>query len=102
MPLSEEELRRLRELEENLTAEDPHLARALGKDGAPERTGAKKVYGLLIIVASFALLLTGITTGTLALGVIGFLTAGTGAYLFSNSLGPARRQGRSGHKFRAF
>jgi hypothetical protein len=90
MPLSEEERRRLQELEEQLIAADPDLARKLGKGGPSGRSGAQKVYGLLIIVAGFALLLTGISTGVLVLGIMGFLLAGTGAYLFSNSLGTHR------------
>jgi hypothetical protein len=58
MPLSEDERRRLRELEEELTAEDPELARELGQGRPSDRNGARKVYGPIIVVAGFALLIT--------------------------------------------
>lgn len=90
MSLSDEERRRLRELEEELAAEDPDLARQLQDNGPSDRSGARIVYGLLIIVAGFALVITGISTQLIVLGVIGFLAAGAGAYLFLS--GRSRRR----------
>lgn len=49
----------------------------------PDRSAARKVYGVLIVVAGCALLLTGIATQLIVLGVAGFLLAATGAYLLS-------------------
>lgn len=90
MPLSDEERRRLQELEKELTAEDPDLARELRDEGPSDRTGARKIYGLLTIVAGFALVIAGISTQLTVLGVIGFLAAGAGAYLFLSGLSPQR------------
>jgi hypothetical protein len=92
MPLSEEERKRLRELEEELTAEDPDLARR-GRRGRSDRTGARKVYGLLIIAAGFPLLIAGIRTDLTVLGILGFLAAGAGAYLISSGPGESRSPG---------
>jgi Protein of unknown function (DUF3040) len=82
MPLSEEERRRLRELEQELEEDDPALARRLRRHGARDRSGARKVYGLLAVVAGFAVIIAGVATQLTVLGVVGFLLAGTGAYLF--------------------
>lgn len=82
MPLSDEEHRRLRELEEELAAEDPDLARKLQGAGPSKRIGAREVYGLLTILAGFGLITAGISMQATFLGVMGFLLAGAGAYLF--------------------
>lgn len=82
MPLSDEERRRLRELEEKLTAEDPELAHKLQDAGPSKRIGAREVYGMLTILAGFGLIIAGISMQLTILGVMGFLAAGAGAYLF--------------------
>jgi hypothetical protein len=91
MPLSDEERRRLHEIEEELTAQDPDLARQLRDKGPSDRNGARKVSGLLTIVAGFALVIAGISTQLTVLGVTGFLAAGAGAYLFLSGLRPRHR-----------
>lgn len=91
MGLSDDERRRLQELEDELDAEDPALARKLGRDGSSNKSGARKVYGVLAIVAGFAVLIAGITAQLTVLGVVGFLLGGAGAYVF---LGGYRWQGR--------
>ena len=93
MPLSDEERRRLRELEEELAAEDPDLARQLQDNAPSDRSGARTVYGLLIIVAGFALVIVGISIQLIILGVMGFLAAGAGAYLFLSGRGRRRSPG---------
>src|SRR4051812_27369630 len=82
MPLSEEERRLLRELEQDLEEDDPALARRLGPHGPRDRSAARMVYGLLIVVTGLAVVITGVATQLTVLGVVGFLLAGTGAYLF--------------------
>ena len=82
MGLSDDERRRLRELEEELYAEDPVLARKLGRSGSRNASGARKVYGLLAVVAGFAVLIAGITAQLTVLGVLGFLLACAGAYAY--------------------
>jgi uncharacterized membrane protein HdeD (DUF308 family) len=90
MGLSDEERRRLRELEEELYAEDPALARKLGRNSSLNTSGTRKVYGLLAVVAGFAVLVAGVTAQLTVVGVLGFLLVCAGAYIF---LGGYRWQG---------
>jgi hypothetical protein len=85
MGLSDDERRRLQELEEELYAQDPALARRLGRNHFLNTSGTRKVYGLLVVVAGFAVLIAGITAQLTVLGVLGFLLACAGAYVFPGS-----------------
>ena len=87
MPLSEEERRRLEELEQALSADDPGLAHKLGSGRAGRVPGRIAVTSILISVAGLALIITGIATQITIIGVLGFLVMGAGAYrLVSNRL----------------
>lgn len=88
MPLSDDERKRLRELEEELAAQDPHLARKLGARRLSNRPDTRKVYGLLVTIAGLALVILGISLQLTILGVVGFLAAGAGAYIFLDSFTP--------------
>lgn len=95
MSLSEEERRSLEELERGLAASDPDLDLQL-KSGRLRGTGARTVLGVLGVVAGFALIITGIATQILIVGVAGFLLAGAGAYVLLGRLVLRRRLRRDG------
>ncbi|WP_236777395.1 hypothetical protein [Arthrobacter crystallopoietes] len=64
----------------------------MGRDASAESSGARTVYGFLIIVAGFAVVavVAGIIAQLTVLGVLGFLLAGTGAYMVLNRYKPRR------------
>ena len=73
MPLSEEELRLLEQMERALSAEDPKFASTLRGHSlkrAAQRRAALAVAGF---VAGVALLMAGVITSLWALGIVGFL-----------------------------
>jgi UPF0716 family protein affecting phage T7 exclusion len=70
--LSDEERRRLEKLEQGLAAADPDLARQLA-GGTHIRAPSGTLYGVLVIVAGFALIIAGIITKLTIIGAVGFL-----------------------------
>lgn len=95
MPLSEEERRRLEKLEQDLAATDPELNLEL-QSGHPRGMAARSIWGILAVVAGFALVITGIIAQVTILGVIGFLLMCAGANWF---LGDLRPRNGSGYPF---
>lgn len=82
MPLSDDERRRLEELEHLLSAQDPSLARNLqeGKPGPPVQR--RMVFASLAFVAGIVLVIVGVATQVLLIGVAGFLLECAAAYWF--------------------
>ncbi|WP_427017163.1 DUF3040 domain-containing protein [Pseudarthrobacter sp. P1] len=80
MPLSEHEQRLLDALEQQLHAEDPKFANTLGADPARSFSTRHIVVGALVSIAGILLLLFGVMTQIIALGVAGFLIMGAGVY----------------------
>ncbi len=79
MPLSDEERRVLAELEEDLVADDPRLARELSSmPGA--RFSAARYFAALACLIGVALLLAGVGSQVIVVGVFGFLLMGAGTY----------------------
>lgn len=78
MPLSEEERRRLAELESGLTEDDPELAKELEAGPAqvrqPDTSGCK-----LALLAGLLLILVGSTGQLPVIGITGFLLMFAGA-----------------------
>lgn len=73
MPLSEEELRMLAQMERALVQDDPRLANTL-RGTAHRRSARRRAYlGLAAFVAGVALLMTGAVTELTLLGIAGFL-----------------------------
>lgn len=96
MSLSEEERRSLEELERDLAATDPDLAFVL-KSGRPRGMVARIVLGSLAVLVGFVLVIAGIVTQLVMLGVLGFLLASAGAYwLVARSSLRRRSQGHDG------
>lgn len=72
MPLSEHEQRLLEQMERALMAEDPKFATSLrhGSSGADRR---RIVAGVIGAIAGMAVLLAGVSTNLVPLGVLGFI-----------------------------
>lgn len=81
MPLSEHEQRLLEALEQQLHAEDPKFAHALSS--APTRSMSTRniVIGVLVVIAGMLILLGGVASQLLVVGILGFLVMGGGVYL---------------------
>ncbi|WP_458108477.1 DUF3040 domain-containing protein [Arthrobacter sp. R3-55] len=77
--LSDEERRSLEELERELASTDPDLASEL-TSGRPRGEAARTILGTLAVLGGFAMVIAGIMTQLVVLGVLGFLLASTGAY----------------------
>lgn len=82
MLLSPEERDQLRELEKQLTIEDPELAQTLRLGANRKPLTADAVAIILSALAGVLLLVVGIATNFIAVGVIGFLAMGGGLYCF--------------------
>jgi hypothetical protein len=78
--LSDEERRRLEKLEKDLAATDPDLDRKLQSGWARSGAPARSVVAMLAALAGFALIIVGIITRLMVIGVVGFLLMGAGAY----------------------
>lgn len=80
MPLSDDERRRLEELEKQLSAQDPSLARDL-EDGKPaDRVPRRRVFASLAVLVGLALVIAGVVMKMPVIGVIGFVLQCAGAY----------------------
>ncbi|WP_027587989.1 DUF3040 domain-containing protein [Acidipropionibacterium thoenii] len=84
MPLSAEEQRRLAELEESLSAEDPGFARTFSRNaprpnkagGSRRRPTVRTIWSVLGIVAGLVLLLVGMELGAvinIVVSILGFV-----------------------------
>ncbi|WP_235503021.1 DUF3040 domain-containing protein [Paenarthrobacter nicotinovorans] len=93
--LSDEERRSLEELEQDLAATDPDLAHEL-MSGRLRGAKARTTFGILAVLCGFVMVIAGIITQLLVLGVVGFLLAGSGAYLLFAGTPFRRRVGRHG------
>ena len=81
MSLSDSERRTFEELEAQLRESDPAFARKISRPGIGQFSTRKLVLGTLLFLAGIASLLFGISTDLLAVGVLGFVLMGTGAYI---------------------
>lgn len=88
MPLSEEERKRLEELELQLLADDPKLAHDLQNGSVRGVAAAHAVLGALIMLAGIGLVITGISTNLILIGVSGFLIMGAGGLWVTGKLPP--------------
>lgn len=81
MPLSEDEKRTFELLEAQLLETDPKFARTMQSAGSVGRFSQRRiVIGILAIIAGLAIILAGISTKLIFLGIIGFAIMGSGAY----------------------
>ncbi|MCU1436695.1 MAG: hypothetical protein JWR71_3420 [Pseudarthrobacter sp.] len=93
MPLSEHEQKLLEQLEKQLHEDDPKFANSMGSD--PGRTWSTRhvVIGVLCALAGIALLLVGVTTQIIIVGVLGFVVMGGGVYFATMRSGSGSKAG---------
>jgi len=80
MPLSEHEQRLLDQLEQQLHDEDPKFANALSSDPSRALSTRHIVIGVLVTIVGILVLLAGVTSQLIPVGVLGFLIMGAGVY----------------------
>lgn len=85
MPLSEEELRLLEQMERALVAEDPKLASTLRGTKLRKQARRQMVLGVLAFVVGIAVLMGGVILQKPAIGVAGFVIMLGSAYLTLSS-----------------
>ena len=85
MPLSEEELRLLEQMERALVAEDPKLASTLRGTRLRQRARRHVIIGAVGFVLGLAALMAGVVLPMVAVGIVGFLVMLASAYLALSS-----------------
>ena len=81
MPLSEHEQRLLEQMERALYAEDPQFATQLRSAGSGRAARGRAVLGVLGVLVGLGLVVAGVATQLVALGVVGFAVMLIGAVL---------------------
>ena len=80
--MSDRERKVLEELELDLVADDPRLAQELSSGFVENRFTARRYFAAIACLIGFVLLIAGIGSQIIVVGVGGFLLMGTGTYLF--------------------
>ncbi|WP_306418498.1 DUF3040 domain-containing protein [Arthrobacter glacialis] len=81
MPLSEHEQRLLDQLEQQLHAEDPKFANVLSTSPSRSLSTRNIVIGVLVVIIGLMILLGGVASQLIVVGILGFLVMGAGVYL---------------------
>ncbi len=81
MPLSEEELRLLEQMERALVAEDPKLASTMRGTRIRQNARRRLIIGVLVFVIGIAVLMSGAVLRIVPLGVLGFVVMLGSAYV---------------------
>ena len=81
MPLSEEELRLLEQMERALVAEDPKLASTLRGTRLRQQARRHMFAGIFIFVVGIAILMSGAVLQIIPLGIAGFVVMLVSAYI---------------------
>ena len=91
MPLSEHEQRLLEQMERALYAEDPKFATSLRSSRGARASRGHAALGVLAVLAGLGLLIAGVATTVIALGVVGFVAMLIGCVLVYSAFrgGPA-------------
>ena len=87
MPLSEHEQRLLEQMEKALYAEDPKFATSLRSAPGARAARGRAALGVLGILAGLGLLLAGVGTTIIALGVLGFVVMLVGSVIVYSAFG---------------
>ncbi|WP_394214506.1 DUF3040 domain-containing protein [Brachybacterium vulturis] len=97
MPLSEHEQRMLDEMERQLFADDPRLARAFAPKTPPRRNGRRILIGLGAVVVGLMVLVLAVSLPAIWLGVIAFIGMLAGAvYAITGSGSSSEGKGTAG------
>ncbi|MCI9887318.1 DUF3040 domain-containing protein [Micrococcales bacterium 31B] len=95
MPLSEHEQRMLDQLEEQLAKEDPKFVNAMQATSRSWSIG-RVLGGIVIVLVGLGVLIGGVATKLLILGILGFVLMVGGAWLaFSTSRKPGAPEAQS-------
>jgi hypothetical protein len=86
MALSDEERRRLEQLEKELAAAHPELARKLQSGFTHSRPTSRMICGIIAALAGFAALIAGIITKLTIIGAAGFALMVAGGYWLLNGI----------------
>jgi hypothetical protein len=81
--LSDREQKLLDELELDLTAKDPRLAQELSSGSVEDKFRATTYFAALACLIGVVLLIAGVASQVIPIGVIGFLLMGTGTYVLA-------------------
>ncbi len=81
MPLSEHEQRLLEQMERALYAEDPKFATSLRSTPAVRAARGRAALGFLALIAGIGLLVGGVSTAIVAVGIAGFVVMLVGAVI---------------------
>ncbi|MDR8018468.1 DUF3040 domain-containing protein [Nesterenkonia aerolata] len=96
MALSEHEQRMLKQMEEQLQSEDPGFATSMQESPAVGTLNVRSlVLGLLVAVAGVGVLILGISSQLIIVGVAGFLVMGVGVYFATAGSASRRTSGGS-------
>ena len=87
MPLSEHEQRLLEQMEKALYAEDPKFATSLRSTPGARAARGRAALGVLAILGGMGLLLAGVATTVIALGVLGFVVMLVGSVIVYSAFG---------------
>jgi hypothetical protein len=87
MPLSEHEQRLLEQMEKALYAEDPKFATSLRSAPGARAARGRAALGVLGILAGLGLLIAGVATTIIALGVLGFVLMLIGSVIVYSAFG---------------
>jgi Flp pilus assembly protein TadB len=87
MPLSEHEQRLLEQMEKALYAEDPKFATSLRSAPGARAARGRAALGVLGVFAGLGLLLAGVATTIIALGVLGFVVMLVGGVVVYSAFG---------------
>ncbi len=80
MALSEHEQRLLDQLEQQLHADDPKFAHSMASSTRRSMSTRRLVIGALVTIAGILILLAGIGSQLIVVGVAGFIVMGAGVY----------------------
>lgn len=93
MPLSEHEQRLLEQMEKALYAEDPKFATSLRSSPGARAARGRAALGVLGILAGLGLLVAGVATTIIALGVAGFIAMLVGSVVVYSAFGARPAEG---------
>lgn len=91
MPLSEEERKRLAELEQELAKNDPELAQELESGKLHFRPAVSSIAAGLTASVGMLLIWVGLSTQLIIVGAVGFVIMGAAAYWLLSKRRPRRR-----------
>jgi hypothetical protein len=81
VPLSDNEQRLLQQMEQALYAEDPKFAEGLRKPRAAQMDRTRFVLGVGSVLLGLMILVAGVATGLVIVGVLGFLAMIAGSFV---------------------